>query len=91
MQWAQNNNAIYIPKYKYRGSNQHGDSYKKIETKILTSVTLSANVENVNTIDLKTLILLSDRLNVPVRYDFSNPQRVYVELISAEILRNILK
>jgi hypothetical protein len=81
MRWSKRTTHRSI--YQYTSTNQYGDRYKINGTKAITVATLEADIDDAH--DLKTLILLSDHLNVPVRYDFnSKPQRAYIEVVGAE-------
>lgn len=76
---------IYRPQYKWANSNQHGDRFKKINTKQIRVARLSA--ERTNASDLTDLILLSDHLHTPIHYNFeSKPQKAYIEIIAKEAL-----
>jgi len=70
--------------YKYAGINQHGERFKIASSKQIIVAKLSCDCSDVD--GLKQLILLSDRLKVPVRYDFEN-QMAYIELMSADTVR----
>ena len=76
----------WIDEYEESGRNQHGTRYKKkYSSKRVKVATLSAEFEN--TKDLATLIYLSDRLGVPVHWDYSSdPQMAYIKLVSAEAI-----
>ena len=76
----------YINKYEMTSINQHGCRYKKLPSfKQLTVAKLSAYLNNAG--DLVDLIILSDRLRVPVNYDFdSKPQVAFIKVVSAEAL-----
>ncbi len=74
----------YAPQYKYAGVNQHGERFKKTPSKQIIVARLKCESNDVD--GLKQLVLLSDRLQVPVRYDFEK-QLVYIELMSADTVR----
>jgi hypothetical protein len=78
----------YLPQYQYTGTNQHGARYKKLpEYKKISVARLEAETGNAH--DLSDLILLSDHLNIPVRYDFSSkPHRAYIEVVGRESIAN---
>jgi hypothetical protein len=76
-----NRTFIYIPKYEYTGTNQHGDRYKEIDSKQVNVVKMSTKTDDAE--GLTRLILLSDRLNVPVRYSFKD-HTASIEVMSAE-------
>ena len=74
----------YIPQYEHTSTNQHGRRYKMVSHKKVIVATLSCTPNDTD--GLKRLILLSDRLQVPVRYDFEK-QMAYIELMSADTVR----
>ena len=74
----------YAPQYEYTGRNQHGSRFKKVPTKQIIVAKLSCKSDDAD--ELKQLVLLSDRLKTPVRYDFEN-QLAYIELMSADTVR----
>ncbi len=83
MKWGKK--TLWLPQYKYSSSNQHGDTFRKTKDKPLAVATLETEMNDIK--DVKTLILLSDRLNTPVRYDFdSEPQVAYIGIVSKEQL-----
>ncbi len=81
MQWLQRYSSL--PQYEYTGSNQHGARYKKCEFKQIAIVTMSTDCNN--TADMRTLILLSHNLDVPVHYDYED-SCAYIEVVSKEVL-----
>lgn len=78
---------IYIPKYEHINSNQHGIRYKQIDSVQVCVANMSCKLQDPN--DMAKLILLSNTLNTPVRYNFDE-QRAYIELVSAEKLQEII-
>lgn len=74
---------LYLPEYEFTGTNQHGARYKKIDSKQVSIATLEADYNNAN--DLKTLVLLSHSLNVPVHYNFES-SKAWIEIISREAI-----
>ena len=76
----------WIDQFEYVSTNQHGDRYKKkCVSKRVNVATLSAEFDNVK--DLAILIYLSDRLDVPVHWDYNaDPQIAYIKLVSAEAI-----
>ena len=74
----------YAPQYKYAGINQHGERFKIAPSKQITVAKLKCKPDDAD--ELKQLVLLSDRLRAPVRYDFEN-QMAYIELMSADTVR----
>jgi len=80
MTWEKN--YISVPQYEFTSSNQHGMRYKRIASKRVACARLEAKVTDV--IDLRTLILLSHHLSVPVHYNFAEPQTAFIEIVSKE-------
>jgi hypothetical protein len=79
MQFVKRN--IYIPEYKYVSTNQHGDRYEKTGCKAVSGCRMTAQMDNKN--DVQTIVILSDRLDVPITYDFqSSPQTASIEFIA---------
>lgn len=70
----------YVRQFKYASTNQHGDRHKEIQAKHVPMVTLSAKFDSAR--DLLDLVVLSDQLGVPVRYDFGE-QEAYMTFVSA--------
>ncbi len=86
MQW--NKGFIHIPQYEYTSTNQYGDRYKRIGTKKVSTAKLSSPINSPERVEnMRLLILLSDQLDVPVRYDFdADPQVAFIEVIGKETL-----
>ena len=84
MQWKKT--FYYTDEYEYVSSNQHGERYKKKgRMKKHTIAKLSCDCTDTN--DMKTLILLGNGLDLPVRYDFkADPQEAFIEVIGKEAL-----
>lgn len=81
MEWSKK--FTYLPQYEYVSTNQHGCRYRKVDSKQLSVAILSADCGNAT--DLRTLILLSHRLDVPVHYDFDE-QKAFIEVVGKEVL-----
>jgi len=77
----------WIDEYEESSRNQHGTRYKKkYSSKRVRVATLTAELDNAK--DLAILIYLSDRLGVPVHWDYSSkPQTAYIKLVSEEALK----
>ncbi len=74
---------IYVQRYEFTSSNQHGMRYKQIRTKQVNCAKLLADISDAD--DLRRLILLSHSLNVPVHYDFTtDPQTAFIEVVAKE-------
>ena len=83
MTW--NERFTYIPQYEYAGTNQHGDRYKKTASKQVKVAVLTAKYDDDT--DLRTLVLMSHTLGVPVHYEYeSDPQTAYIEVVAKEDL-----
>lgn len=82
MNWNKHN--IYIPQYEYASCNQHGERFKYKSSKKLSVATLSCKTSDA--VGLTRLILLSDHLDTPVRYDFED-HTAYIKIVSQEILQ----
>ena len=78
---------IYRPQYEWTSSNQHGNRFKKIGTKQIRVAKLSAKRTDAN--DLTNLVLLSDRLRVPIYYDFdADPQVACIKIVAKDALKD---
>ena len=84
MTWTEG--EYHLPRYKYAGTNQHGDRFKRSPSKKIKVARLSC--ETNSSIDIQCLILLSHSLDVPVHYDFED-RMAYIEVISAEAVRRL--
>ena len=85
MNWGKK--YIYVSNYKFTSTNQHGDRFKRIGSKQISVATLETDCTNIP--DMKTLILLSDALNIPVHYDFgSEPQVAFIEVVAKEAIND---
>lgn len=74
----------YAPRYEYSSYTKHGERFKKALNKQIIVAKLSCKPNDAD--GLKQLVLLSDRLQVPVHYDFEE-QMAYIELMSADTVR----
>lgn len=72
----------HIPQYEFTSSNQHGMRYKRIASKLISCARLEADASDVT--DMRTLILLSHHLDVPVHFNFDKPQTAYIEVMAKE-------
>jgi len=82
MQWTKT--YLYLPQYEYASSNQHGDRFKRVRSKQFSVARMSCKISDTD--GVQKLILLSDTLDVPIRYDF-NVHEAYIEVVSCEALR----
>lgn len=74
----------YAPQYERTSGYFQTTRFKKICSRKIIVAKLSCDCNSVD--ELKQLVLLSDRLRVPVRYDFEN-QMAYIKLMSADTVR----
>ena len=76
----------YIDQYEYVSSNQHGSRYRiKRGPKKVSVAKISSECDDAK--EMRTLILLSHTLDLPVRYDYgADPQVAYIEVIGKEAL-----
>ena len=75
---------IRIPQYEFANSNQHGMRYKRTAAKRVSCAKLSAATNNAH--DMRQLILLSHHLDMPVHYNFGEPQTAFIEIVSKEVV-----
>ena len=75
----------YMPQYEYVSCNQHGDRFKRKESKRFSIAKLSCKTNDQS--GLTCLVLMSHSLNVPVHYDFED-HTAFIEVVSADVLRN---
>jgi hypothetical protein len=81
--------SMWVRLFEWAGNNQYGDRYKEKASKSISICRIEVGQDD--TSGLRNLILLSSQLDVPVRYDFgANPQVAYIEVVSAEKLRELL-
>ena len=80
---------IYIPRYEYVSTNQHGDRYKRTEMERINVAKLSLDAGSVGQYELKQLILIGHHLDTPVRYQFGNPHTISIEVVSGEVIRKL--
>lgn len=86
MEWSKE--FINLAQYEYASTNQHGDRFKKICSKQIPVVVLTAECNEAS--DLRELILFSHHLNLPVHYDFkTTPQTAYIRLVGRESLSGL--
>ena len=79
---------IWVNKYEYSSINQYGMRYKREGQKRIQVAVLSSDCSDKE--DLRRLILLGHRLDVPVRYDFnSEPQCAYIKIAAAEAVEGL--
>ena len=89
MHWVKN--WIHIPTYERTsgwGSEKRFRQKRCFDLPV-AEITVKRSKRNIE--DMETLILLSHVLDVPVRYKFKDPQEMFIKVVSAESLREILK
>ena len=74
----------YAPQYEHTSGYSGTARFKRICSKQIIVARLSCEPNDAG--GLKQLVLLSDRLHAPVRYDFEK-QMAYIELMSADTVR----
>jgi len=73
---------LYLSQYELASQNQHGSRFKLGKEKRLNVLRMTATFDDAG--DLAKLIYISDKLQVPVKWDAtSDPQTAFVEIISA--------
>lgn len=87
MTWEKEYIYIYIPQYEWTSINQHGNRFKRTGTKRLSVAKISCKTSDTG--GAQKLILLSDTLDTPVRYNF-NKQEAYIRIVSHEMLEECL-
>ena len=85
MQWTKK--CITVPQYEYTGANQYGARWKRTGYKRISVARLECKISDAS--EVQKLILLSDTLDVPVRYDYDN-YVAYIEVISHEALKGCI-
>ncbi len=80
MKWSQM--FIHRNVYEFSSNNKYGRRYKQTGTKAIPTVRMNADPDSAD--ELKTLILLGHHLDVPVHYDFGNPQTAFITVASVE-------
>ena len=85
MQWTKK--YMTVKQYEFTSVNQHGCRYKQDGSKRISVACLSCKPTDAD--GMKRLILLSDTLDVPVRYDFEGHE-TYIEVVSGEALRGCI-
>ena len=76
-----NTKIIQRDRYEYAGSNQHGSRYKKGTVRSLRTCTLTSGFTASEVYDMRLLAILSDRLGVPLRFDFES-QTASIEILA---------
>jgi len=82
MKWMKK--YTYLGKYKLVSTNQHGERYKHAGTTKISVCNMQADITDAN--DITKLILLSDHLDCPVRYDFDN-NTASIDVVGKEQLK----
>lgn len=74
----------HIPQYEQTSGYSQTARFKKMCSRKIIVARLSCEFDDAN--GLKQLVLLSDRLQIPVRWD-AKKQMAYIELMSADTVR----
>jgi hypothetical protein len=82
MIWDSDNHNL--PRYQYAGTNQHGDRYKRVESKKIRVTRMSCKTSDPS--GLMQLVLIGHHLDVPVHYDFDD-STAYIDIMSADAVR----
>ncbi len=82
MEWSKRKS--YLPKFEWASRNQHGDRFKRLPSKEISMVTLTAGMDS--TADMQQLLLLSHHLDVPVTYNFGSPNTASIEIAGVRAL-----
>ena len=83
-----NDGTFFLPRYEYTSCNQHGNRYKRKSSIALKTVRLSCKYDDKD--GLIRLVLLSNSLDIPVKYDFSE-HIAYIDLMGVESIRKEIK
>ena len=85
MTW--NKEFIYVSQYQHTSGMHMSERFKVIGQKRMSVAVLAADISDAS--DLQDLVLLSDFLDVPVRYNFkSKPQTAFIKIVGAEDVSN---
>jgi len=71
---------MYQNQYEWASSNQHGDRYKRTTPKKITIGILSCTLTDPKLADL---VLLSNILDIPVKFDFGK-QEAFIKLVAGK-------
>ena len=78
---------INIRQYEWASVNQHGDRYKRVDKRQLSVAEISCKTDDAA--GIQKLVLLSDTLDVPIRYDFEE-NMAYMRVVSHEALKGCI-
>ena len=91
MFYARNENGMAIRKLRYTGSNGQGDCFVKKDDQFLPTLKMSVDfTKNPSPVDLRSLIIMSERLQVPLDYDFDK-DIASIEIVSKKSLQEANK
>lgn len=79
---------FYKPQFEFASSNQHGMRFKRVGNKRCSIAIISC--ERTDVAGMLKLILLSNTLDIPVRYDFNGDQEAYIKVVGREALEENL-
>lgn len=78
--------TLYLPQYKYAGTNQHGTRYKAIDSKKVRVATLSI-VRNSNENQMWEFMALCSSLDVPPDWRTEDSeQRMSIEIVAKKLI-----
>ncbi len=83
MEWVKK--FTYVPQYELASGNQHGNRFKYKGTKKLSVAKMSCSYD-ASSNEMLRLILLSNTLDVPIRYDYDKHE-ASIEVVGAEALK----
>lgn len=87
MQWTKG--YAYVPQYQMQATaNQHGDRFKRDGLSRISVARMECKYD-ASSVEMLKLIMLSDTLDVPVRYDWDN-YIAYIEVVSGEALKECI-
>jgi hypothetical protein len=91
MEWK-NNGYIWLPRYRQvTWGKKQAYRYERAEDTRLPVLRVSVKRCEASNADLCRFILLGDKLGVPAKYEFTEPQQqISFELISAQALRQAI-
>lgn len=85
MEWIKE--YMTVKQYEYVGSNQHGARYKQDGFRRISIAKMSCSYD-ASSNEMLRLILLSNTLDVPIRYDYDKHE-VSIKVVGTEALKEI--
>lgn len=74
-----------VKQYVFTSINQHGSRYKQDGFKRVSVARMECKYD-ASSVEMLKLIMLSDTLDIPVRYDWDD-HTAYIEVVSGEALK----